>query len=97
MFKEFQGTPQLGSHYQERCQILVQLYAHGRCVPITTKRINWKKKLVNFQKKKIVNFQKNETGHVILPDDFQIIQSINASDLKTAESISNLWMDIIHS
>ena len=29
-----------------------------------------------------------ETGHGILPDDFQIIQSTNASDLKTAESIS---------
>ena len=29
-----------------------------------------------------------ETGHEILSDDFQIIQSTNASDLKTAESIS---------
>ena len=29
-----------------------------------------------------------ETGHEILPDDFQIIQTTNAYDLKTAESIS---------
>ena len=71
-------------------QIMVNLIAISEFVLLTSNSLASSNKSNDF-------FHYLGIGHEILLDDFQIIQSTNASDLKTAESISNLWMDIIHS